>query len=222
MYQKSQEELLSIKQYGPQWVEQLERELAHKESTTFLALPTNRLAPIIMDQAHNGIMINDETFDLRAESFASGNLMVTSPTTTSLETVDTEALLSLSLGPLSNAKTASEEATPRLNCSQCGKSYKNYSSLLRHTWNTHEFEPTKCPYNCDETFDSYGKLNWHIRHHHKPQFSTRCTFPGRECKRTFTLWSRYSIHIRKDHKLSAAETYQYDPRDSKKRSRRLG
>jgi len=68
VYQKSQEELLSIKQYGPQWVEQLERELAHKESTTFLALPTNRPAPIIMDQAHNGIMINDETFDLRTES----------------------------------------------------------------------------------------------------------------------------------------------------------
>jgi hypothetical protein len=179
-------------------------------------------APIIMDQAYNGIMINDETFDLRAESFASGNLMVASPTTTSLETVDTDALLFPSLGPPSNAKTAPEEMTPRLNCSQCGKSYKNYSSLLSHTLSIHEFKPRKCPYGCGKTFDSYSKLNWHIRHHHKPQFSTRCRFLGCECRSTFTLWSLYSTHLRKDHKLIAAETYQYDPRDSEKRSRRSG
>src|SRR6202011_3261236 len=110
-----------------------------------------RLAPIIMDQAHNGIMINNETFDLRAGSFASGNLTVTSPTTTCLETVDTDALFSLSPGPPSNAKTAPEEVTPRLNCSQCGKSYKNYSTLLSHTWTTHEFKLTNCPYGCGET-----------------------------------------------------------------------
>ena len=79
-------------------MKQLERELVHKESTTPLAPPTNRPAPIIIDQAHNGIMINDETFDLRARSFASGNLTVTSPATTCLETVDTDALFSLSPG----------------------------------------------------------------------------------------------------------------------------
>jgi hypothetical protein len=241
VYQKSQEELLSLKKYGPQWVEQLERELAHKESTTLLAPPTTRLesvplvigslstpselngqthqqeaappyqqqftewgheqkshlhpdgpASIIMDQAHNGIVINDETFNLCAESFASGNLIVASP----------------------------KEMAPHVNCSHCSKSYKNYSSLLRHTQIIHEFKPAKCPYGCSETFDTYNKLNWHIRHRHKPQFSTQCRFPGCECRSTFTLWSRYSTHLRKDHKLRNAEANQYDPRDSKKRSRR--
>jgi hypothetical protein len=241
-------------------VEQLERELAHKESTTLLAPPTTRLksgalgirslstlselnsqtyqqetaplyqqksclhlddpASIVMDQAHNGIMINDETFDLRAESFASSNLMVASPSTTSPESVDPDALISLLPGLPSNAKIASEEMTPRVNCSHCSKSYKNYSSLLSHTQVIHEFKPAKCPYGCSKTFDTYGKLNWHIRHRHKPQFSTRCRFPGCECRSTFTLWSRYSTHLRKDHKLIDAKANQYDPRDSKKRSRR--
>jgi len=113
-------------------------------------------ASIIMDQAHNGIMINDETFNLCAESFASGNLIVASP----------------------------KEMTPRVNCSYCSKSYKNYSSLLSHTQIIHEFKPAKCPYGCSETFDAYSKLNWHIRHRHKPQFSTRCRFPGCECRST--------------------------------------
>ncbi len=159
-------------------MEQLERELAHKESTTFLALPTRRPAPIVIDQAHNGIMINDETFELRTEPFASGDLMVTSPTTTSLETVHTEALLFSSLGPPSNGKTVSEEVTACFNCSQCGKAYKSYSSLLGHTWGTYELNPTKFPYGCDEKLDSYGKLNWHIRHYRKPQSFHSVNFPG--------------------------------------------
>jgi hypothetical protein len=149
-------------------------------------------ASIIMDQAHNGIVINDETFNLCAESFASGNLIMASP----------------------------KEMAPHVNCSYCSKSYKNYSSLLRHTQVIHEFKPAKCPYGCSETFDTYNKLNWHIRHRHKLQFSTQCRFPGCECRSTFTLWSRYSTHLRKDHKLRNAEANQYDPRDSKKRSRR--
>jgi hypothetical protein len=62
-------------------------------------------------------MINDETFDLRAGSFASGNFTVTSPTTMCLETIDTDALFSLSPGPPLNAKIAPKEVTPRLNCS---------------------------------------------------------------------------------------------------------
>jgi hypothetical protein len=142
---------------------------------------------IVMDQPHNSIMINDETFNLCAESFAGGNLIVASPSTTSLETMDTDALISLSLRPPSNAKMASKEMTPRVNCSHYSKSYKNYSSLLSHTQIIHEFKPAKCPYGCSETFDTYSKLNWHIRHRHKPQFSTRCRFPGCECRSTFTL-----------------------------------
>jgi len=200
VYQKSQEELLSLKQYGRQWVEQLERELAHKESTILLAPPTNRLRSGPLD-------------------VGSGSASLT---TTSLETMDTDALLFPSLGPPSNAKTTPKEMTPRLDCFQCGKSYKNYSSLLRHTVGTHDFKPTKCPHDCGKTLDSYPKLNWHIRQHHKPQFSTRCRFLGCESKTMFTLWSRYSTHLRKDHKLIAAEAYQYDPRNSKKRSRRSG
>jgi hypothetical protein len=177
-------------------------------------------ASIVMDQAHNGIMINDETFDLHTESFASSNFMVASPSTTRPETVDTDALISPSLGPPSNAKMAPEEMTPRVNCSHCSKSYKNYSSLSSHTQIIHEFKPAKCPYGCSKTFDTYSKLNWHIRHCHKPQFSTRCRFPGCVCRSTFTLWSRYGTHLRKDHKPIDSEANQYDPRDSKKRSRR--
>ncbi|XP_047464596.1 histone-lysine N-methyltransferase PRDM9-like [Mugil cephalus] len=105
--------------------------------------------------------------------------------------------------------------TSQFNCSDCGKSFINETSLKKHKMTIHErIRPYVCAV-CQKCFGQYNDLDRHLQSHHKQskspgKINAALPFSCAECSLTFSSVDALQQHI-SEHRSNAAARHGVDP-----------